>query len=107
MFKGKFAQDEMTHQRLRVGSKKSVQQGRAWFSVSRRGPPLFYAQSVPLVREHGKMARTPLAAFFNRPIPSRLETQMKIEMNRGRKGEKLPRRDACNLIEGSGLSEKF
>jgi hypothetical protein len=41
-----FAQDEVTHQRQRVGSKKSVQQGRAWFSVSRRGPPLFYARSV-------------------------------------------------------------
>ncbi|MCA9500403.1 MAG: hypothetical protein KC588_14525, partial [Nitrospira sp.] len=26
------------------------------------------ARSVRLVREHGKMARTPLAAFFNRPI---------------------------------------
>jgi hypothetical protein len=40
-----------------VGSKKSVQQGRS----------RFYARSVCLVREHGKMARTPLAAFFNRP----------------------------------------
>ena len=57
IFKGKFAQDEITHQRLRVGSKKSVQQGRS----------RFYARSVRLVREHGKMARTPLAAFFNRP----------------------------------------
>ena len=43
--------------RLRVGSKKSVQQGRSRFC----------ARSVHLVREHGKMARTPLAAFFNRP----------------------------------------
>ncbi len=67
MFACKFAQDEVTHQRLRVGSKKSVQQGRAWFSVSRRGLPLFYARSVCVIREHGKMARTPLAAFFNRP----------------------------------------
>ena len=55
----------MTHQRLRVGSKKhalslpegSLQQGRS----------RFYAQSVRVVREHGKMTRTPLAAFFNRP----------------------------------------
>ncbi len=30
---------------------------------SRRGCPLFDARSVPSVREHGKMARTPLAAF--------------------------------------------
>jgi hypothetical protein len=60
----------VTHQRLRVGSKKSVQQGRAWFSVSRRGPPLFYARSVCVIREHGKTARTALAAFFNRPFSS-------------------------------------
>jgi hypothetical protein len=39
------------------GSKKSVQQGHSQFCV----------RSVRLVREHGKMARTPLAAFFNRP----------------------------------------
>ncbi len=58
MFKGKFAQDKMTHQRLRADSKKSVQQGRSRFC----------ARSVHLVREPGKMARTPLAAFFNRPI---------------------------------------
>ena len=38
-------------------SKKSVQQGRS----------LFDARSVLSVREHGKMARTPLAAFFNIP----------------------------------------
>jgi hypothetical protein len=67
MFTCKFAQDELTHQRLRVGSKKSVQQGREWLSVSRRGPPLFDARSVCGIGEHGKMARTPLAAFFNRP----------------------------------------
>jgi hypothetical protein len=61
----KFAQNEVAHQRLRVGSKKhalslpegSVQQGHSHF----------YARSVHPVREHGKMARTPLAAFFNRP----------------------------------------
>jgi hypothetical protein len=56
MFTCKFSQDEVTHQTLRVGSKKPVQQGRAWFSVSRRGPPLFYARSVCVIREHGKMA---------------------------------------------------
>jgi len=38
-------------------SKKSVQQGRSHFD----------ARSVLPVREHGKMARTPLAAFFNIP----------------------------------------
>jgi hypothetical protein len=41
----------------REWSKKSVQQGRS----------LFVARSVLSVREHGKMARTPLAAFFNIP----------------------------------------
>ena len=39
-------------------SKKSVQQGRSHFD----------ARSVLIVREHGKMARTPLAAFFNLPV---------------------------------------
>ncbi len=39
-------------------SKKSVQQGRSHFD----------ARSVQGVREHGKMARTPLAAFFNIPM---------------------------------------
>ncbi|GEM_PF-4929160 len=39
-------------------SKKSVQQGRSTFD----------ARSVLLVREHGKRARTPLAAFFNIPL---------------------------------------
>jgi len=38
-------------------SKKSVQQGRSPFD----------ARSVHSVREHGKRARTPLAAFFNIP----------------------------------------
>jgi hypothetical protein len=38
-------------------SKKSVQQGRSSFD----------ARSVNPVREHGKRARTPLAAFFNIP----------------------------------------
>ena len=54
-------QDALEHigcQRLRVGSKKSAQHGRS--------PSC--GRSVYLVREHGKRARTPLAAFFNRPI---------------------------------------
>jgi hypothetical protein len=54
MFTCKFVQDEVTHQRLRVGSKKhalslpegSVQQGRSHF----------YVRSVCVIREHGKMA---------------------------------------------------
>ncbi len=49
-------------------SKKSVQQGRELLARSRWGSPLFDARSVLSVREHGKMARTPLADFFNIPI---------------------------------------
>jgi hypothetical protein len=45
-------------QQPREWSKKFVQQGRS----------LFDARSVLSVREHDKMARTPLAAFFNIPI---------------------------------------
>ena len=52
-------------QRLRVGSKKSVQQGRESLARSRRGHPLFCARSVHLVREHGKMVRTPLDGLFS------------------------------------------
>ena len=36
-------------------------------SCRREGRSHFCAQSVLLVREHGKMTRTPLAAFFNSP----------------------------------------
>ena len=43
---------------VRECSKKFVQQGRSPFD----------ARSVLIVREHGKMARTLLAAFFNIPI---------------------------------------
>ena len=50
-------QEAISYQKRRVSSKKFVQQGRSLFS----------ARSVPSVREHGKMARTPLAAFFNGP----------------------------------------
>ncbi len=42
----------------RGGSKKFVQQGRSHFS----------ARSVWRIREHRKMARTPLTAFFNSPL---------------------------------------
>jgi len=51
------APEETTIIGWRECSKKSVQQGRSPFG----------ARSVRSVREHGKMARTPLAAFFNLP----------------------------------------
>jgi len=35
--------------------------------VLQQGLSHFDARSVLIVREHGKMARTPLAAFFNIP----------------------------------------
>ncbi len=52
-----FRQDVLGDEQRRVGSKKSGQQGRS----------LFFARSVHPVREHGKMARTPLVVFFNKP----------------------------------------
>jgi len=52
------AQEETAIISWRECSKKSVQQGRSHFD----------ARSVLLVREHGKVARTPLAAFFNIPL---------------------------------------
>jgi hypothetical protein len=63
MFTCKFAQDEVPHQRLRVGSKKpalslpegSVQQGRSQFD----------ARSVCGIREHG----------INGDLPARLRVE--------------------------------
>ena len=55
--KATFRQEALGDQQRRVGSKKSVQQGCSPFC----------ARSVLVRREHGKRARTPLAAFFNRP----------------------------------------
>src|SRR5680860_701571 len=55
--KGILTHKHVAYQRPRGGSKKFVQQGRSHFC----------AQSVLPVREHGKLARTPLAAFFNSP----------------------------------------
>ena len=55
--KAMFRQETLGDQQRRVGSKKSIQQGRSYFC----------ARSVLALREHEKMARTPLAAFFNRP----------------------------------------
>ncbi len=52
------SQEQRACQRLRVGSKEFVQQGHSHFC----------ARSVLAIREHGKMARTTLAAFFNRPM---------------------------------------
>jgi hypothetical protein len=60
MFTGTFAQDEVTHHRLRVRSKKSVQPGRSFFT---RGA---YAVCVST-----EQWRDRLAAFFNRPIQER------------------------------------
>jgi hypothetical protein len=75
MFTCKLAQDEVTHQRLRVGSKKFVQQGRSHFD----------ARSVCIIREHGKMARTPLAAFFNRPMKASLPWASQQASDHGRR----------------------
>ncbi len=52
-----FRQEALRKQERRVGSKKSGQQGHSHFC----------ARSVLAVREHGTMARMPLADFFNRP----------------------------------------
>ncbi len=52
-----FHQEVVDDQQHRVCSKQSAQQGRSHFC----------ARSVLVLREHAKMARTPLAAFFNRP----------------------------------------
>jgi len=49
----------------RVGSKKFVQQGRSHFC----------ARSVWIIREHKKLARTPLTAFFNRPLEDIVRTK--------------------------------
>ncbi len=46
-------------------SKKSVQSGPE--ATRRKGRSHFFARSVLALREHGKMVRTPLAAFFNIP----------------------------------------
>jgi hypothetical protein len=55
---GKCAHSLLGHERFRVGSKKSVQQGRSQIQ----------ARSVPFVREHRNLARTPLAAFSTDPL---------------------------------------
>ena len=103
MFTHNFAQDEVTHQRLRVGSKKhalslpegSVQQGRSHF----------YTRSVCGIREYGKMARTPLAAFFNRPIRVKATAHNGRGAKTGQKpgyGDQGERRWARMRLEKSG-----
>ncbi|MEC4673880.1 MAG: hypothetical protein VST68_06800 [Nitrospirota bacterium] len=64
---------EIDISRQREWSKKSVlspaqTQGRQDALFHGQGHSHFGAWSVLPVREHGKMARTPLAAFFNIPI---------------------------------------
>ncbi len=59
------APEETTIISWRECSKKSVQQGRSHFD----------ARSVHQVREHGTMARTPLAAFFNIPLHQKVVQQ--------------------------------
>jgi len=63
------AQEEAAIISWRECSKRSVQQGRSHFD----------ARSVHEVREHGKMARTPVAAFFNIPTFFRPEGFMRNE----------------------------
>ncbi len=59
------AQEETAIIGWRECSKKADQQGHRHFD----------ARSIDEVREHGQMARTPLAAFFNIPL---VETQCRI-----------------------------
>ena len=53
-----YAREGFLYQLLKGMVKKDIQQGRR----------LFFERSVRLVREHEKMARTPLVDFFNIPI---------------------------------------
>ena len=78
MSRGKDALERVECQRPRVGSKKSVQQAHVWPDSSQRGTRLFCARSVHALREHRKMARTPLAAFFNGPLNYVADTCPKI-----------------------------
>jgi hypothetical protein len=48
--------------------KKVIQQGRSIACCVTQGAPVVDARSVLPVREHDKIARTPLLAFFNIPI---------------------------------------
>jgi len=46
-----------------------------------QGHSHFFARSVLAIREYGKMARTLLATFFNRPLMPRLVLRNKAETN--------------------------
>ena len=66
--KGKYAYRYVAYQKPWGGSIKhalSFAEGRAagLLAASRRAQPLFSAQSVLPVREHGKLARTPPCLF--------------------------------------------
>ncbi len=50
--------------RTRVGSKKFVHQGNSHFG----------ARSVLAIREHGKMARTPLTPFLQQTLPKKRDS---------------------------------
>jgi len=63
---------------LKECSKKSVQQGRSYFD----------ARSVHGVREHGKKARTPLAAFSNIPFLKSTEGKTQEDGSYILRGEK-------------------
>jgi hypothetical protein len=65
--------EQIISSRERECSKKFVQPGRSHFD----------AQSVLSVREHGKMARTPLAAFFNIPRIDIEHLRMRLEDDAG------------------------
>jgi hypothetical protein len=73
-------------------SKKFVQQGRS----------LFEARSVHSVREHGKRARTPLAAFFNIPLIEKREGRLAFPF---KKVDSLDRLNVWNT--GSGFVLPF
>ncbi len=82
-------------------SKKSIQQGRSHFG----------ARSVQRVREHGKMVRTPLVAFFNIPSIARVQSEgtarLKFAKAKGLDGMKswLKLGEMCDG-GGGGLSVK-
>ncbi len=70
------------------GGGESVQQGRSHFG----------ARSVLSVREHGKRARTPLAAFFNIPLRTFSSLRMGCEDREGKRN-----RNSIHLPSGEQL----
>ncbi len=75
-----FRQEAIRYQQHRVCSKKSVQSCPE--ASRRKGRSPFCARSVLALREHGKRARTPLAAFFNRPLLREDLASVDIHWNR-------------------------